>query len=1116
MKKFLLSLTIAIIGAIGWQNANARIVQSERIPANLVKAGDTIALECGTPGSNSNYFLGINENGELRNVTPFSSRTAWIVSEGPLNHLGEKTYYLQNLSNLKFLGCANTEPMVNGTGSLGMKEDIEYALPLSIYLASDSSEVADQYGPIWDSNSGVFCFNQDDGTRNFIANCGHWGIATVWFWQYKDTNAWNIYQVYYEHDLQGDLLALIEEISEAGIEYEAGTAPGLYPQDKVDAFNAALEEGLLLTMEEHTDAEYQAAIDKILQTKKDVENSVNPIIEGYYYVVSSYPQFLNKQGVEKAWVANSNTLVGWKTFDYLDPAQIFKFTPLPSGNFTIQNYDNDQYVNGAERASVGEKIMFTSTPGYEQIAKPIGSLQWIFYNSNYNVAYHPQDHSTGNGSGGDLCAYNNNAINDISTWFIRVVPDSVMEKMPAIKAQNAINSQLSALVTEANNIYDKLIVYTVSPDGLITNATDDDPGNQVSSNAKDPQQGTYAALIDGTTEFFHSTWHPDNDPLTAPHNLQFNISETPASGFQMKMIQRCDSWGDQDRPTLINFYATNDPTAEDAWTFIRQVNVKGQWPNNSDHQNKIVLPTIDLGATYGYIRMDVIETERSRKNTGAQYPFFSLAELQIYPVVPNKEASQYYYTEGLAPLADRMQELANAAVDKINNSTATQEDIEELKTALANVKTLYADTTEVASLIATLSDYATTSVIGEGLGETTQDAVDALKAAVDEAKQSGFTTPLVKAEIDAALAKLNDAKDKFMATIKMPEPGKWYYILSASNTETHFNGGDENDPLPVANSALYADGPNSGDHIRYGLLTENAEPNYTYNPNAMWRLIEVEGTNQYALQCLGTGQYMGNGSTKINASIYSSQQPVPYSINLLGNASFGLIPQANQDTKNGLVACFTGQHAEVNEVSVYGDGSWKFVELDPENTDLIMISTFAYNLIDVIAMPYDIANISDYNEDVHIYGIKKMTKNSDNTTSVELYEKESAKAGESCIIILGNPAEECESNELVIPFPTEVTNQATPQNGIYGMICSESTPAGTAYSDGSQFVCNTEREVGIGAYTGAINTEYYTGEVADVETALTLTIKDLAWANNEPTGDVNGDGAINSSDVVAI
>ena len=123
MKKFLLSLTIAIIGAIGWQNANARIVQSERIPANLVKAGDTIALECGTPGNNSNYFLGINENGELKNVTPFSARTAWIVSEGPLNHLGEKTYYLQNLSNQKFLGCANTEPMINGSGSLGMKED---------------------------------------------------------------------------------------------------------------------------------------------------------------------------------------------------------------------------------------------------------------------------------------------------------------------------------------------------------------------------------------------------------------------------------------------------------------------------------------------------------------------------------------------------------------------------------------------------------------------------------------------------------------------------------------------------------------------------------------------------------------------------------------------------------------------------------------------------------------------------------------------------------------------------------------------------------------------------------------------------------------------------------
>lgn len=1120
MKKFLLCIMVALFSASMWQSASARYVLSDRIAADEIKAGDTIALWCGTQGNLTDYYLGVTEGGALEHVQIpglWNARASWIVSEGPKDYKGNQTYFLQNLETLEYFGSTKADPMNNGIGSLGLQADIEYAIPLSIHLAADSSEVNEQYGPSWDDVSAVFCFAREGDKPLFVCGVAYWGIATVHLWEYKDTNAYNAFRVFYQHDLQGDLQALIDEISEAGIEYDAGDKPGQYPQEAVDKFNAALEYALLISLEEHTDAEYQEAMDRLIAAKEAVERSVNPITEGYYYIVSAYPEFVNKQGVEQAMTVNSEVQLGWKAYNAEDLKQIWHIVPLANGNFTIQNYENEKYINGSETTGNSKKVLLASVPTNEQIIKPIGSLQWEISNTFNSVPYHPESHSSGNGTGGDIVTYpNQTGINDHSTWYIRLVEDSIMEKLPAIKAQNERTDRLSALAKEANTIWDNITYYTVSPENAITDADDekDDSERQVWSNAKDPIQGTYAALIDSLTSIFHSTWHVDNDPLTKPHNLQFDFSAAPISGFEVRMLQRCDSWGNQDRPTIINFYASNEErdelTEDDAWTFIRQIDITNNWGNNTEtYQNWVTTPTIDLGKDYKYVRMDVLATGSSRKNTGAEYPFFSLAELYVFPVTLDETLSQYCYTEGLAPLADKMYELAKEAAFKIADNVATEADINELRAAIDAVKELYADTTEIAKLANVLQTYASTAVFGTGIGETTEEAALALQAAVDEAKESSFTTPLVKSEIDAAMAKLQAAKAEFLKTVKMPEVGKWYHILSASDIETHYNGGNLEAPLPMANSALYADGPNNSGHIRYGLLSEDGEPNYEYNPYSMWRLVETGEEGKYALQSLGAGMYIGDGN-KLAASIYNSSVPVAYDIQLLGNASFGLYPDGGADNGYALMACFTGQHAEVGEAEVFGDGSWKFKEIDPNETEFILTDIFANNLIDVIAMPYDLNAISDFNEGVVLYGIKKMTKNDDGTTTVELYEKTELAAGESGIIVLGDPEQDKESYELIVPFPTEVVDKAFPVNGIYGMLQSEVTPAGTAYSDGTKFVCRNE-QVGIGANTGAINVAYYEGEVEGVETALTIVIEGLDWTVEKPDGI---EGAVTVEDIV--
>lgn len=226
MKKILLFMVVALLGSAMWNSADARYFRGDRVAANDLKAGDTIALECGTPGSNSDYYLGeVAESGALQNVSPFSVRTSWVLVEGPKDIRGLQTYYLQNCADDKFFGSSNANPSANGTGSLGMYENIENAIPFSLHSAADSSEVNDQYSPIWDENSVVFCFMSDNGSWNFLCNCGYWGIANVWWWGYHDTNAWNVYYVHNEVNHQADLLDLINEISETGIEYEGGDKP---------------------------------------------------------------------------------------------------------------------------------------------------------------------------------------------------------------------------------------------------------------------------------------------------------------------------------------------------------------------------------------------------------------------------------------------------------------------------------------------------------------------------------------------------------------------------------------------------------------------------------------------------------------------------------------------------------------------------------------------------------------------------------------------------------------------------------------------------------------------------------------------------------------------------
>ena len=151
-------------------------------------------------------------------------------------------------------------------------------------------------------------------------------------------------------------------------------------------------------------------------------------------------------------------------------------------------------------------------------------------------------------------------------------------------------------------------------EGLVTSAS------QWVSNAKDPSEGSYEALLDNDyATFFHSTWHDSNDP-GEDHYLQAELSEA-AQKFQFYFKKR--SQNNNNRPTTIVISASNDGT-----NFEDKVTISEGLPTVASSVSYIS-DVIDLGAAYKYVRFTVPTT--STGHTTGDHVYFTFSEFYIYP-----------------------------------------------------------------------------------------------------------------------------------------------------------------------------------------------------------------------------------------------------------------------------------------------------------------------------------------------------------------------------------------------------------------------------------------------------------------------------------------------------
>ncbi len=527
------------------------------------------------------------------------------------------------------------------------------------------------------------------------------------------------------------------------------------------------------------------------------------------------------------------------------------------------------------------------------------------------------------------------------------------------------------------------------------------------------------------------------------HNLQVKLNQ-PVNNFWFEYIGRSGTTY-VDNPTDIEVYVTNDDELGadpdqaniDQWTKVTELTegFPGAVPGS-----KYTSPVLQLGGEYKYVRFVIKNsalngTLRNFANPEVTGVTWNVACWQLYNGL-DPQRVQYNYNEDIRKAVDAMKALIDDAEAVSVKTLLSNEKQLALRAAIDGVLALYADTTELVQLYNRYKENIANSVVDDSkaLGFVDcQEAIDEFATAVNEAKASVDPVQPVKAAIDAAIAKMNGAYKTFMTHVGQIVPNQWYTIISASSRafakdQPIFLGSlDIDTKLCIGGYPIDSKAPES-------------------DPYSVWRFVPIEGAEgQYAIQSLGTGQYMGKyRGIGGDASPLMSHEKAPYNIYYFGNGTFKL-QQADADNPYANSLKTDGSTNTILNWPSNGDNqqTFRFVPITDKEAAM-SISVYQNNSIKVMTLPFELKgdrSLTNINAGiVTTYAVKALTATEEGTR-LELKQKNDFEAGEPFIITVGdytNPGDgsELQTIELVIP-ETVTDTSAIVANGLVGTLQGE-------------------------------------------------------------------------------
>ena len=953
-------------------------------------------------------------------------------------------------------------------------------------------------------------------------------MSQVWGWDsYPDCwwsggptaiNPWYLYEAVEVYDPIADLETLYNQYQSEDLShmYPAGTAPGQYNLDLVNAFYSKYREVTeALDFENYVDLTNDIAL-KLTEELKAARaaldaSEVAPMHEGYFYIPNGYWAFEQQQkytfveadgttveiGKTKAMydVESSSSLGRWgnlyseiKDADNnligveltRDRAYMFKITKDKNNPelWNIQNVKTGRYL------VAGDAPSSTEVAAQEIIYQGYGVFG--IYPENGTDSYdffHASGHNSGAGASGNLTTWSM-GVPGASTWyFLEILEPELLDSISRELTQNVLETAMNNNLETANSLYN------AGFNSLITDAA------QLSSNAVEPSEGSLANLIDGdNTTFFHSQWSgtgPDED-----HYLQVKLNES-VSKVGIYWHKRTQNHAN--RPSKITVYGSNDGAT---WAQAGILPAEGDtlpW-GSSTPEYKTEL-TFNPAASYTYLKFEVNEAKTAAGavngavNNG--HPYFTFGEFQLYPAM-NADSTFQYASSSFGYREDLKQSYADlkAAIDLAQSKVGevTQPDIDALAAAIEAFEAIYPDTTllgDVLTRAQTYYDEASPDAGDGAFGTYKTPAVhEALLAAINTAKEGYDRNTATRADIDKRRADLLVAVDNFLADINMPETDTWYVI------ENRYNGTDREDSNP-SGLAVYASSTGVGSGIVWG---GTYDINASADPSYLWRFLDL-GDGTVAVQNLGSGYYMG-AHRGTSAQYLLSDTVVPFKIVYVAGEQLSL-----QDASVSEDNAYRFTHAAASGSAVVSwsaskdsPSAWTFREMD-ENTFYDFRNLPAGGM-DVRCFPYVTAStgsLSDsYGNPITPYELASAKRDAEgNVTEITLNPMDIPAGG----IPAGTPyitaqPEEAQTDDGQVPvnfaidLNGEISTEAQTINGLVGVFTGGSAAVGCGYFQGDSYEITVVKgqATSIGSQTGYINPKYITEDKPAVDGNITVKI----------------------------
>jgi hypothetical protein len=325
---------------------------------------------------------------------------------------------------------------------------------------------------------------------------------------------------------------------------------------------------------------------------------------------------------------------------------------------------------------------------------------------------------------------------------------------------------------------------------------------------------------------------------------------------------------------------------------------------------------------------------------------------------------------------------------------------------------------------------------------------------------------------------MNAAFATFMGHVGQIVPNQWYNIVSGSYLDF------------AKNQPMFLGSTSTGNKVSIGGYPID-EINIASDPYAIWRFVPIEGKDgQYAIQSLGTGQYLGEyrGDGSDNAPLMSHKKGA-YKLMYAGNGKFKILQAILKNEEDGL------KTDETNKIVLnwaYNGGNqqaWKFQAV--ESSQELSFNVMPDNSIQIMTLPFEMKGdltLSKINEGVVTYGIKYVKVDATGT-HLGLKIKDDFEAGEPFIMTVNDYTQydaAAASYPIAFSVPTTVTDtSAIVPNGLVGTLEGINvTKAGLGIFTDSKLAVTTSGNVSISGRSGYINPNLVVNEDGDADLTI--------------------------------